>query len=197
MILICLFSSSFRCQTQNSVAIYFNCRLKHVFPYPWEVHIVVFCLTVLWLQYVRTHILQVWITGKIMLVQCQRRNTEVYGTIWSLPQHNTTTTTQQQQQQQQVNRMHDLTDRWHRVLESKLIEAGWGKLCVSKQDHHQFRWWFIVWSAPSHYRNRCRIIINWTDRNKLHWNLNKNTKHFVENFVCKWRLFSGLNESIH
>ena len=41
----------------------------------------------------------------------------------------------------------------------------------------------------SHYRNQCWLIVNWTLRNKLQWNLNQNTKLFIrensfEN-VCK------------
>ena len=45
------------------------------------------------------------------------------------------------------------------------------------------------WSAPSHYLNQCWNIVNWTLRNKLQWNFNRNSKHFhsrkCENIVCE------------
>ena len=57
--------------------------------------------------------------------------------------------------------------------------------------------WWLVWScgvvkgtptmaqlndsAPSHYLNQYRVIVNWTLRNKLQWNVNHNTKLFVHN----------------
>ena len=42
----------------------------------------------------------------------------------------------------------------------------------------------------SHYLNQCWLIVNWTLRNKLQWNLNRNTKLFThknasENDVCE------------
>ena len=45
-------------------------------------------------------------------------------------------------------------------------------------------------SAPSHCLNQCWIIVNWTLRNKLQWNLNQNTKLFIhknasENVGCE------------
>ena len=45
--------------------------------------------------------------------------------------------------------------------------------------------------APSHYLNQCSLIVNWIPRNKLQWNLNQNTKLFIqqenvfEKVVCK------------
>ena len=46
-----------------------------------------------------------------------------------------------------------------------------------------------AYSAPSHYLNRCWVIVNWTRRNKLQWNFNQNTKFFTqenasENIIC-------------
>ena len=43
---------------------------------------------------------------------------------------------------------------------------------------------------PNHYLNQCWVIVNWTQRNKLQWNCNQNTKFFIhenasENIVCK------------
>ena len=44
--------------------------------------------------------------------------------------------------------------------------------------------------SPSHYLNRCWCIINWTLKNIIQWNFNKNTMIFVqenemENILCK------------
>ena len=54
--------------------------------------------------------------------------------------------------------------------------------------------WVIIGSgnglAPSHYLNQWFLIVNWILRNKSQWNLNQNTKIFIEenpfeNVVCK------------
>ena len=34
-------------------------------------------------------------------------------------------------------------------------------------------------SALSHYLNQCLVIVNWTLRHKLQWNLNRNTNIFI------------------
>ena len=57
-------------------------------------------------------------------------------------------------------------------------------------NHYWFRWWFDAWSAPSHYLNQCWNIVNWTLRNKLQWNLNRNSNIFIhenalESVVCE------------
>ena len=44
--------------------------------------------------------------------------------------------------------------------------------------------------APSHYLNQCWNIVNWTLRNKLLWNFNRNSNIFIqqnalENVVCE------------
>ena len=44
--------------------------------------------------------------------------------------------------------------------------------------------------GSKHYLNQCWIIVNWTLRNKLHWNFDQNTKQFIhenvsENIVCE------------
>ena len=43
---------------------------------------------------------------------------------------------------------------------------------------HDGRWpryaTLSAWSAPSHYLNQCWNIVNWTLRNKLQWNFNRN-----------------------
>ena len=36
-------------------------------------------------------------------------------------------------------------------------------------DHHQFRWWLVAWSVPSHYVNQCWNIVSSNLENKLQW----------------------------
>ena len=47
---------------------------------------------------------------------------------------------------------------------------------VSEWGQHWFRYWLAIYSTPSHYLNQCWVIVNWTLKNKLQWNFNKNTK---------------------
>ena len=69
---------------------------------------------------------------------------------------------------------------------------------ISEAGQHCFRYWLVAYSAPSHYLNKCWVIVNWTLRNKLQWNLNQNTKLFIHqnassNIVCEMAaiLFRG------
>ena len=61
---------------------------------------------------------------------------------------------------------------------------------------HQWTGWALVQVmachlfGDTHYLNQCRVIVNWTLRNKLQWNFNQNTKPFIhenasENVVCE------------
>ena len=66
---------------------------------------------------------------------------------------------------------------------------------------HWLRQWLVAWPAPSHYLNQRWNIVNWTLRNKLQWNLNRNLYIFIQENtfenVWKWRPFYlGLNELI-
>ena len=45
-------------------------------------------------------------------------------------------------------------------------------ICVSK--------WLVAYSTPSHYLNQCWVIVNWTLRNKLQWNLKKLNLWFIK-----------------
>ena len=50
--------------------------------------------------------------------------------------------------------------------------------------------------SPSHYLNQCWNIVNWTPRNKLQWNVNRNSYIFIqenpfENIV--WKLAAILS----
>ena len=77
--------------------------------------------------------------------------------------------------------------RWFHAL------SHWGlvtHICVVELGHHWFRQWLVACSVPSHYLNQCWNIVNWTVRNKLHWNFNRNSNIFIqeiafENVVCK------------
>ena len=55
---------------------------------------------------------------------------------------------------------------------------------------HQPRLFFLAWSAPSHYLNPCWNTVNWTLRNKLQWNFDRNHNIFIqenafESAVCE------------
>ena len=47
-------------------------------------------------------------------------------------------------------------------------------------NQHWFRYCLVAWSAPSHYRNQWWNIINWNLRNKLQWNLKRNSYIFIQ-----------------
>ena len=48
-------------------------------------------------------------------------------------------------------------------------------------NHYWFR--FFACLAPSHHLNQCWNIVNWTFRNKLQWNINKNYNIFSQENV--------------
>ena len=57
-------------------------------------------------------------------------------------------------------------------------------------NHHWLRKWLVAWPTPTHYLDQCWDIVNWTLRNKLQWNLNRNSHIFIqenafENVVCE------------
>ena len=57
-------------------------------------------------------------------------------------------------------------------------------------NHHWFREWLVAWTALSHSLNQCWNIVNWTHRNKLQWNFNRNKNNFIEensleNVICE------------
>ena len=47
--------------------------------------------------------------------------------------------------------------------------------CVSVKHRHCFRQPFVSFSTPSRYLIQCRLVINWTLRNKYPWYLNQTT----------------------
>ena len=55
---------------------------------------------------------------------------------------------------------------------------------------HRFRLWIVAYSAPSHYLNQSRNIVNWTIGNKRHGNFNRNSyisihENAFETVVCE------------
>ena len=60
---------------------------------------------------------------------------------------------------------------------------------------HWFKQWIVGWAVPSHYMNQWWKSVRWALRNKLQWNLNRNSYIFIqenkfENVVRKkWRPF--------
>ena len=50
-------------------------------------------------------------------------------------------------------------------------------ICVSESGQYWLRWWLVAYSAPSHHKNQCWVIVNWTLRNKFQWNVLK-----IQNF---------------
>ena len=66
----------------------------------------------------------------------------------------------------------------------------WLHVAVFETLDHWFRKWLVAWPAPSHYLNQCWIIVNWTLRNRLQWNLNRNSNIYIqenafESVVCE------------
>ena len=47
-------------------------------------------------------------------------------------------------------------------------------------NQHWFRKWLVACSAPSHYLNQSCNIVNWTHRNNIQWNLNRNSYIFIK-----------------
>ena len=66
------------------------------------------------------------------------------------------------------------------ALKYFVTHPGWVMhIFVRKIKYHWFRYWFVTWSTPSHYLNKCQFIINWTIGKKFQWNLNKNLQLFI------------------
>ena len=73
---------------------------------------------------------------------------------------------------------------WQNAAEN--VSTHWGRethICVRKPGRHWFRYWFAAWPALSHYLNQCWDIVNWTLRNKLRWNLHRNSCTFIEEYA--------------
>ena len=77
----------------------------------------------------------------------------------------------------------------------------WGRvthICTSQLTHLWFRQWLVTWSAPSRYLNQWWNIVNWTFRNKLRWNLNRNSFIFIQENVFQnvvWKMAGILSRN--
>ena len=100
--------------------------------------------------------------------------------------HNTTPTSRQQ------NRTRNRREIWHDLDKGRSHEplTHWGRethICVSERCDHCFRYRLVAWPASSHYLNQCWNIVDWTLRNKIQWNLNRNSCIFIE-----WNAFENV-----
>ena len=62
-------------------------------------------------------------------------------------------------------------------------------ICVIAPNHHWFRKWLVACSAPSHYRNTCCIIVNWTLGDEFRRNFIQNWKVAIKKM--KWKISSA------
>ena len=44
----------------------------------------------------------------------------------------------------------------------------------------------LIYSTPSHYLPQCWVIVNWTLRKKLQWDINQNTKLFIHKRIIEY-----------
>ena len=81
-----------------------------------------------------------------------------------------------------------IVDNKHIPAETKRPPFSWMNMCLFSLI---FQWGLSTMAKYlNHYLNQCRLIVNWTTRNKLQWNMNWNTKPFFhekafEIVVCK------------
>ena len=66
----------------------------------------------------------------------------------------------------------------NKIIKPYLIEAGW-RIYASVHWPSLVQMTVVAWSAPNHYLNQCWIIINWIPRNKIQWNINRNSCIFI------------------
>ena len=92
-----------------------------------------------------------------------------------------------------------LTTIWRSVRNRKKNPCMWTRYnslrpsdayMLQWTNHHWFRLWLVVWTAPSHYLKQSWIIVNWTLMNKRQWNFNRNSnilihKNALEHVVCE------------
>ena len=63
-------------------------------------------------------------------------------------------------------------------------------------NQHWFRQWLVAWPAPSHYLNQCWNILIWIHRNKLQWNINRNSNIFIQDIAFEnvvWKMSTILS----
>ena len=87
----------------------------------------------------------------------------------------------------------------------ELTHQGWVTciIIISKQGHHWFRWWLITCLAPSHYLTQCCLFSIRLLKNKLQWNLNKDSDIFIIKNMClkmyarRWPICLAPNECVN
>ena len=57
-------------------------------------------------------------------------------------------------------------------------------ICASESGQYWFRLWFGAYLVPRHYQSQCWVIVSWTLRNKMQWNLKYKTFHSRK---CIWK----------
>ena len=80
------------------------------------------------------------------------------------------------------NAAHD-TKTWRYQCITNHCLTHWGRamyICVSELGHHWFRWWLVACLVPSHYLNQCWVIVIWTIRNEIQWDINRNSNIFMQ-----------------
>ena len=88
---------------------------------------------------------------------------------------------------------------WLLVLLGLRQPLHWGRVThvgFSELGYHWFRW-LGTWPALSHYLIQCWDIVNWTLRNKLQWNFNRNSKIFIQENAFKnviWKMAAILSQ---
>ena len=81
---------------------------------------------------------------------------------------------------------------WHRLFSTTAHLTGTREVLMVRGDKTRrvIPEWLVAWTAPCHYLNQCWHIVNWTLRNKLQWNFNRNSniliqENAVESVVCQ------------
>ena len=75
-------------------------------------------------------------------------------------------------------------------------------ICVGELNQPWLGLWLVACLAPNHSLIQCWLIVNWTLRNKLQWNVKRNTKVSIhenafENAVCKLASIFSMRISIN
>ena len=98
-----------------------------------------------------------------------------------------------------ILRFHSVSHDMFNIQRTNSSPPSAAYICVIELGHHWFRKWLVAYLASSHYLSLCWNIVDLTLRNKLQWNLNRNSCIFIQENAFemssgKWRPFClGLN----
>ena len=89
-----------------------------------------------------------------------------------------------------VNGMAQKCCRGWQIIGTQIWMFSWRIYMANPTDHHWFRQYLLAAQARSHELHQWWNIVNWTLRNKLQWNFNRNSNMFIqgnslENVVCE------------